>query len=138
MINEDITYVGRLYDWSNFEDTINKLEVELDAEINAYIVSTDILRYIDIYNGFNIFLYLLLSLFVILSIITIINVLMDEKKTNFLYRIIGYSKKKKISIVGYSKKKKISIVVLKLFSLLIISLAFSTTGALILKIIFKW
>lgn len=125
--NDDNTYVGDLYDWINFEEFISKLEVELDTEINAYIVSTDILRYIDIYNGFNIFLYLLLSLFVILSIITIINVLMDEKKTNFLYRIIGYS-----------NKQKRLIVISKLLSLLVVSLLLGTISSLILKIIFKW
>ena len=124
--NDDNTYVGDLYDWINFEEFISKLEVELDTEIDC-LITADTMKYIDIYHGFNIFLYLLLFLFIVLSIITIVNVLIDEKKTNFLYRIIGYS-----------KKKKISIVVLKLFSLLIISLAFSTTGALILKIIFKW
>ena len=125
--NDDNTYVGDLYDWINFEEFISKLEVELDTEINAYIVSTDILRYIDIYNGFNIFLYLLLFLFIVLSIITIINVLMDEKKTNFLYRIIGYS-----------NKQKRLIVISKLLSLLVVSLLLGTISSLILKIIFKW
>lgn len=125
--NDDNTYVGDLYDWINFEEFISKLEVELDTEINAYIVSTDILRYIDIYNGFNIFLYLLLFLFIVLSIITIINVLIDEKKTNFLYRIIGYS-----------NKQKRLIVISKLLSLLVVSLLLGTISSLILKIIFKW
>ena len=57
------------------------------------------MKYIDIYHGFNIFLYLLLFLFIVLSIITIVNVLIDEKKTIFLYRIIGYSNKQKRLIV---------------------------------------
>ena len=124
--SNDNTYVGKLYDWIDFEEFISELEGELGTEIDCLIMA-DAMQYIDIYHGFNIFLYLLLFLFVILSIISIVNVLIDEKKTNFLYRIIGYS-----------NKHKRLIVISKLLSLLVFSLLLGTISSLILKVIFKW
>lgn len=77
--------------WAYYDRTINNLKINTNDYI-IYLKRSSNIDYKSIIIIFNIFVYVSFVLFIIIGIITILNILNDEKRNNFLYKTIGYSK----------------------------------------------
>lgn len=107
--------------WAYYDKTLKDLKIDSNDYI-IYLKKNSSIDYKTIIVIFSIFIYVSFGLFIIIDLITILNLLNDEKKNNFLYKTIGYS-----------KKDVVVINILKISLLLLMALIFSSLICLIIR-----
>jgi len=95
---EEFYYFISLKSWFDKNKTAQYLSDKYHTEVGIEEYKIDSMDYKNIIVITDLFIKISILLFVILSIITIANIIIDEKKNNFLYYALGYSKIKIISI----------------------------------------
>lgn len=111
-------YFINLKNWFKKDKTIKKLIDKYHLEIGVEEYKIDSVNYKNIIFTFEIFIIIVEILFLILFLISIFNILVDEKKNNYLYHYLGYSK---IKIFKITINKMFFII---FFPLLIVFLAY--------------
>lgn len=109
-------YFISLKDWFRKDETVKYLASKYHTEVGIETHKIDSVEYKDIIFIFDVFIKIIEILFVILCLISIFNIIIDEKKNNFLYYVLGYSK---IKIIEITFKKILLIIIIPL--ILIIS-----------------
>lgn len=114
--------------WAYQNKTIKILEQSQQvSDITSYIKKIDDINYDYIITAFRFFSLFLFIIFIIIAFITFINNIEDEKKNNLLYKFLGFS-----------KLKRIKIIIVKLSSLVGISMVSNTILYFIFLIIYEF
>ena len=95
---QEFVYVMDLKDWSKSEKIFHKLSTTFSGDIREEVIKKNNIQYDDIMIWLNVFIFLNILLFMIILVLTIINILEDEKKNVLMYRCLGFTKLKIISI----------------------------------------
>lgn len=90
--DQNIVYFFQLKNWLDMDETISKIEQDLDVTVVTYLSDNETSNYKFIITIVDIFIYFMILIFIITGCISIYNVINDEKKNMMLYRCLGYSK----------------------------------------------
>ena len=99
--SKSLTYRLNLKNWSNYSKTVDKL-LEDNFDVSYQINKTANVDFDNQIRYFSIITIVLIVVLIITLIISIFNLIEDEKKTNILYRYLGY-KKSKVKIILVQK-----------------------------------
>lgn len=96
-----ILYIGKIKNWLYEKKTVKKIEEELNIQVMEFISKNHESNYDEIVSAINLFTILVILSFIFLNILLTINVIYDERKSNLLYRSLGFSTKKIYQILIY-------------------------------------
>ena len=99
--SKSLTYRLNLKNWNNYSKTVDKL-LEDNFDVSYQINKTSNVDFDNQIRYFSIITIVLIVVLIITLIISIFNLIEDEKKTNILYRYLGY-KKSKVKIILVQK-----------------------------------
>lgn len=109
--SEEYYYFIKLNNWFNVNKTSSELAKKYHVEIYEKEKSIDDNNYKSIIFIIELFIKILTILFVILFLTSIINIIIDERRNNKLYHMLGYSK---LKIISMTTNKIILIIILPL------------------------
>lgn len=89
-----IGYIVRVDNWNKSTDVMKYLESTYNAEARSFEINKANIDYSELIDNFTTYSYIIIAIFALVSIITIYNILHDQKEKEYLYRSLGYSKKK--------------------------------------------
>lgn len=92
--NTKYSYIIYVNNWLERTEIIDVLEKQSNVELRSMEVNKANVDLTSMISTFELYTYVIIGVFIIVCIITIINIVNDEKKKIFIYRSIGYSKKK--------------------------------------------
>ena len=88
--------------WTKRNHTVKTIEQKIRTDdFSTFIKKNDTLNYDYIILAFHVFIVILIIAFMFILIVTSINVIEDEKKNDFLYHCLGFSKGKRIVLYCY-------------------------------------
>lgn len=90
--NENYYYFIKLDNWHDYKKTVKELENKYNISINIVEENNDDNDYRKPIFIFNILIIILIMLFILILILTIINIIIDEKNNNKLYKSLGFNK----------------------------------------------
>ncbi|MDD2409824.1 MAG: hypothetical protein PHD03_03795 [Bacilli bacterium] len=124
--NNSYGYILKLKKWSQKDDTIKYIIKTYNIEPITSEIKTTNIDFTQHINSFTIYAYIIIIIFIIACIFTIYNILNDEKEKSYIYRSLGYS-----------KKKTFKLQLVNIISLFVITSICSIILITIIKLIFK-
>lgn len=97
-INKQYVYFVKIENWFYVLNTVNYLEEKYDVNVEIEEYKIDSNEYNDILLIYNVFILILDIFLIIIFIFSILNIYVDEKRNNYLYYVLGYSKLKILKI----------------------------------------
>lgn len=92
------SYMLKLDNWDQHERIANEIFDLYNVEPIAYMTSNSDIDYSSIVKNFSTYTYIVIGIFILVSIFTVYNIIIDEKKKNYIYRSLGYTKSSVIRI----------------------------------------
>ena len=87
-------YILKIDSWLEQEQVIKNIVKTTGAEAWGFELSKSNINYSQLIEKYTMYSYIIMAVFVLVSFVTIYNIINDQKDKKYLYRSLGYTKKK--------------------------------------------
>ena len=85
-------YFIKLKNWFEADKVKSDIEKKYNTSVQVMEKQKDSNNYKNVIKIFEVFIFTLKFLFIVILLISVINIIIDEKKTNYLYYMLGFNK----------------------------------------------
>lgn len=87
-------YILKIDSWMEYENIVKYIVKNIGADAWGFELSKSKIDYSQLIDKFTAYSYIIIGVFVLASVVTTYNLINDQKEKKYLYRSLGYAKKK--------------------------------------------
>lgn len=87
-------YILKIDSWIEYDEVVKYITKNTKSEAWGFEINKSNVDYSQLIDNFTLYSYIIIAIFILVIIITLYNVTNDQKEKEYLYRSLGYAKKK--------------------------------------------